>query len=474
MIIFFLWLVFIATHLLSITSIPIFEDEAIYLLLAEQINKNPWNNFFIYLQYGLLPMYSWFIALFNIFFEDSLIAGRILNTLLASTLILWLVKLGKLYKMPPLFSWIGASILITSPILLLNTRVALLDTLILVSTSWYLYFTAQSLATSSPKSLFGLFISLFVAFLTKATALFGISAAVFLMINDFQKHRQPPPRYLKILIIYFVSFFSLGALFFIQGQHVQEDSSSSLVSNLSFIKALAKIKENIFLTFHWIKIYYLPYFILPIIYLAFQKKLQKNNLYILMSIWFLSSLSIMIIFNRFYYPRHTLMLIAPLAVITTSLLLNIPRKIAILFFLSILLIQSHLSWSILTDVSRANVALEDKFIYFENYTSGKEIPNIATTIRQLSKRQPVTVWLDGSYVIEYGLRREMKKDQVNFKSFRLGDNFVERTPIEVIKDPEIVTFVVTNRFNPPNFPQLKLVQSFDVSFRHTQKLYTIP
>ena len=99
----FFWIIFVATHLINILQFPIFEDEAEYLLLAQQVFNNPIHDLFIYSLNGVLPMFGWLVSIFMIFIHDSLLAGRLLNVLLASTLVFWIDMIASLYKFNNIF-----------------------------------------------------------------------------------------------------------------------------------------------------------------------------------------------------------------------------------------------------------------------------------------------------------------------------------------------------------------------------------
>lgn len=85
-----------------------------------------------------------------------------------------------------------------------------------------------------------------------------------------------------------------------------------------------------------------------------------------------------------------------------------------------LLLRSLLTWDILTAVAQADIACEDRFVYFEKNTS--------------------TVWLNGSWVMEYGLRRAIDGSaNINPRSFRLGDKFLPHEPMPVFADKDKLT-----------------------------------
>lgn len=466
----FFYVIFIITHIINLEKLPIFEDEALYLFLSDKISSSPLQFFFIYPQNGLLPMFGWLISLLNIFFQDSLITGRLLNVLLASTLIFWVVKIGNLYKLDKRFQLMSIILLIISPIIHLNSRVALLDISVLVFTAWYIYFTLKYLRVADHYTLYYLFFCALAAFLTKATSIFGLLPVIFLIWQNYKKNRILS---LRLISVYVFAFITVGSLMFFFGTQISEDSGSSLVTHKSPPEILNQVKMNIFLTYYWAKAYYLPFFFLPVIYLLFHHKIKNHQFYLFMVIWIISSIIFMVTLNRFYYPRHILILSLPLIVFTSALLTAIPKRISLIIFIAICLIRLQLTWNIIANIYQADLALEDRFEYFENYTSGINLPKIASFLTDISKDKPITLWVDGSYVLEYGLRRELKNNQIIFKSYKLGDDFLPH-PLSLVTKGHLPTYVLTNKWQPLNINELNLIKSFDVSFRHTQRLYIIP
>lgn len=470
--IFLFWTVFVFVYLVGVNVAPIFEDEAEYLLLADRIVKDPFSNFLIYLQNGIFPGFGWLVAAVVKFTRDSLIAGRLLNIFLASSLVLLLAKISELYKLNRNFSTISILLLISAPALLLNARIALLDTSVLVFTAWYIYFTAKVIGKPQKAYFILLFLSILLAFLIKPNAIFGLPAILTILFLDIRKRRLRDI-HSRIGLTFALALVPPFLFYLLFSNQINEGTGSSLMTNLN--DAIYQIKQNLFLTFHWSKVYYIQY-IIPFLALPlFYRSIKHKPLYLIMLIWIVSVSIGMITLNRFYFPRHMLMLVLPLIIISAGLLSEFPRKVGTFLTLLIIFLKLDLVWKITTSLPTAPIALEDKFSYFENYTSGKTLDDISSTLADLSKNEKITVWLDGSYVMEYGLRRELKDNQnIGLKSFRLDENFYSHDLLPVLKDKNIATYAIENRWSPTNVSSLKLIKTFTVSFRHGQQLYIVP
>lgn len=70
------------THILKLTSLPVFADESIYIRWAQLILDDPGQYFFFALNDGKTPLFIWLLAPFQLLFRDQLWAGRILSVLI--------------------------------------------------------------------------------------------------------------------------------------------------------------------------------------------------------------------------------------------------------------------------------------------------------------------------------------------------------------------------------------------------------
>lgn len=403
----FILFFFISLHLIDLKSFPLFEDETMFLLLAGEIVKDPINNFFIFSESGLMPMFGWLVALATSLTKDSLVAGRSVNIFLACSLIIWVAKFAKLYHLPNTFFYLASILVLFSPVLLLNSGIALLDTSVLVFTAWYLYFTIKSLQNPIKSNFIGLLISLLLAVFTKATAFFGFPVAGTLLLIAYKTGKADRVNIFKIAGIYVTAVFIMGITLWSYFPFIFNDSGSSSITNLHLSEIIGKISNNIWLTLHWSWIYYGHFTLLLIPFIFYFKKLKFKTVYFIALIWLLASVLPMVIFNRFYFPRHTLLFLTPLVIIIAGVLSELPRKIGFIFFLIILIFRAELSLEATKATHQTKLALEDKFVYFENYTSGSTISEISAFLEDLSADQPIIVYLDGSYVMEYGLRQRL-------------------------------------------------------------------
>lgn len=467
---FIFWALFVAAHLVNFLNIPLFEDEGEYLLLSEAIIKDPAKNFFIYSHNGLFPLYGWLIAIFNLLVNDALVSGRLVNILLSSTLVFWISCVARLHKLPQGFVWVAQPLLLTSPIILLNSHIGLLDTSVLVFIAWYIYFTDYYIQTHNKKVELGIGLAFLAALLTKATGIFGLPSCALII---FKAIRIPEKRRIIVnsLTIFALSFLTSYIYFSFFGKQIKSDSGASITAFSSLSEFLEAFKLRTLVTWLWFKAYFLPYLLILIMLLLKRGRNSYKTLYITMIALIFTSLFIMISLNRFYFPRHILTVVLPLIVIFSGLVSKLDWRLKVVFVSMTLIFQTTLSYKILADPRTAELALEDRFEYFENYTSGLNLGEISSFLLNVAGQEKILVWLDGSYVMEYGLRRQLPPN-IKIKSFRLDDNLSGVEPQEVYSTGE-KTYIVVNRWKPKNLNQLTLVREFPVSFRHSQYIYQL-
>jgi hypothetical protein len=470
---FIFWTSFIFLYSINLLRFPIFQDEGEFLFLVEKIIQSPAHNFFVSLNQGIMPVYIWAIYFVSKITSDTLLAGRLVNVICASTMFPLFILFGSLYKLPKRFANYCSFIFFFSPLVLLLIRISLLDMSVMVFVSWYLYFAASYFKKKQVKYLVFHLVFFLLAFFTKATAVFGIPPIVFLVLSSLQKDRIT--KEVKFLT---VSYLIIGILmfFFIKffGRYFIFDSGLSLIFNLNRNQIFLKIKSNIWLLFHWLKVYYWPYILLIILGLFVIRNINNRQLVFLLVFWGAFSLISIVILNRYFYPRHVLMVVIPLIAIVSLILSKFNSSTALLLATLLVLGNLNLFKDILLHPEDSHIALEDNFQYFEDFTSGKNISVISRKIREVAGNKKIVLWLDGTWVMEYGLRREFKNaDNIIFKSYGLNLESVKTDISRVEKINSYPNYLLVNRTQPVTNSQLKLIMDFPVSFRLSQKLYLL-
>lgn len=87
--------IYLAIHVLALTKLPVFADEAIYIRWAQLIMDEPTRYLFFALNDGKTPLLIWIFVPLQYLFKDPLAAGRIVSVLAGLVQILLTGKLIK-------------------------------------------------------------------------------------------------------------------------------------------------------------------------------------------------------------------------------------------------------------------------------------------------------------------------------------------------------------------------------------------
>lgn len=477
-ILFLFWITFILIFTNHLTKFPIFEDEAINLLLSERLFNDPSKNFFIFMRHGFLPTLGWLVFLARFFIKDSLLAGRLVNVLLASSLFPWLYLIRQEYKLSTRFFILSSTLFLFSPILFLNSRVTLFDTSVMVFSAWLLYFFV--LVLKKPKPIFQIlfFVVFLFCLLIKFTSLFILPSLVYLFLVAYKKTKKIVVYKRQIILLLFalVCFVLIIFPFY---HLVSGDLGTGLVFNLNIGAILTRIYHNFWLFLNWSNVYYpsLPLSILFFLILILDKQMVRGkDFMVALLVWFMVSLLTMVLFNRFYYPRHILVLLVPLTTIPIFILQRYSLKVSAIIVVFLVLMRLVLFGNLMFDTTftKAEIAKEDRFQYFEDYTSGIEIDNIGKYLSEKATGKKIVVWLDGSWVMEYGVKRILRNNpNVEFKSFVDFESGRFGIPGKVSKDSSKPSYAIVNKYRPLNLKDLVLEKEFSWMGYHPVYLYKI-
>ena len=207
-IIIFLLLIYFSLHFPNLTSLPIFNDESIYLDWA-------WYNTHIpgHLYDSLLdakqPLLVWIFGIFENFFKDSLFAGRFVSVIFGSITALGIYKLTqKLLNKQTAF--ITTLFYLIIPIFVFYNRQALMEASIATIGIWS-FITLFNLL-QNPNSKNGIILGLVLGFgfLIKSSSLIFIASTLIIVLFYAIKKKR-----LKIMESYIISLITLACLNFL-------------------------------------------------------------------------------------------------------------------------------------------------------------------------------------------------------------------------------------------------------------------
>jgi hypothetical protein len=329
--------------LTTILVTPIFYDEAIYLLQAQEVLKG---NLFAAFSGVQFPILTWVLAVVKIisgWAVSPLISGRFTSASfdVFSAYLIYLI--GKK---------------------LVNTRLGLASSIIYISLP--LTFLHGKFVMSEPlTNMFCLIVVLAIlsgkkwevaifsllAFFTKPIAVVTLIPAYLL---DLKKNLK------AVLLTGFITtgvFLPLATSFF--GVHLNNAA-------LGYSSWIALFKLNIFKTWLWMQ----GYLTWPVIVTCFGSiflALKTRNLKILwLGLWLITVVAVNSIFGKHYYPRHIYFLAPPVALLSAYLIYKLPTVLPVMV---LLIFAWRIDYQLFTNPSKAMIG-EDRQQFYEDWSSG--------------------------------------------------------------------------------------------------------
>lgn len=312
--------IYLLTHLYSLTILPVFADESIYIRWSQLIIDDWKQYLFFPLNDGKTPATMWLMVPFLRAFTDQLFAGRLLSVL---------IGLGQIFVIKSLIcnlggrdkaQWLGVAMTTFLPFWFFHHRMALTDPLLTFFLSLTLLFlikstkkfqSASSIQSFVQKSFFTLLaagISFGLALLSKIPAL--LFAPVFVTMSlltpkiSLQKRFQLLSVFCGVFFIGLVIFTSLkihpafGQLFSRGGDFLF--TFEEILKQGEWRQSF----KNIPTFFSYLS----AYLTLPVLFLSFSglffDSLRRKQAVLLLSTF--AFLSPMVLLGRVVYPRYLL------------------------------------------------------------------------------------------------------------------------------------------------------------------------
>lgn len=193
----FLIILYGLAHVFLVFSLPIMNDEAIYIRWGQRIFFG--ENLFLPLEAGIAPLFMWLISSMMFFLHDPLIAGRIVSILLGAFALvgIWLLT-TELFK-NKIITILATMFFIFSPFSIFYEHFVLLDVAVASFGIWSIYFTALFAIHQRLKYslMSGIFIGLTMLVKSSGSLFIFVLPATILIVKKINK---------KVLILYIISF----------------------------------------------------------------------------------------------------------------------------------------------------------------------------------------------------------------------------------------------------------------------------
>jgi 4-amino-4-deoxy-L-arabinose transferase-like glycosyltransferase len=396
---------YFATRLYNIMSLPIFTDEAIYTRWAQIARFDP-NWRFISLTDGKQPLFVWFDMIVMRFVNDPLLAGRLVSVFAGFATMVGLYFLGK-----TLFNkkvGVLASLLyIFYPFALVYDRMALYDSLVATLFVWGVIFEILLVRYRRLDIALILGFILGGAVLNKTSGflliyLFPLSLFLFNFKDKkwkFNLVKWASLAFLSTALAYgFYSVLRLSPFV-----HIIEEKNTIFVYTFSqwLSHPFNFVQGNMIGLLDWTVSYLTISGVLLVLasFFIFRKNLKEK---LFLFAFFIVPLLGLALFGRVLYPRFILFMTMPLLILVAFSLDNILMKlrtnkakafgilVALLFFL-------RADFFILTDFKNAPIPYSDLEQYINNWPAGGGVKEIIGILEREAKDKKIYVASLGTF-----------------------------------------------------------------------------
>lgn len=396
-------ILYLATRLYNIMSLPMFTDEAIYTRWSQIARFDP-NFRFISLTDGKQPLFVWIDMIFMRVTSDPLLAGRLVSVFagfLAMTGIYFLAK--ELFNKK--VALITAFLYILYPFSLVYDRMALYDSLVAAAAIWSLFVEILLVKYKRLDIALILGMVLGASILTKTSGFLFIYLLPFSLILFNLKDKKRKDKFFKwaglsIVAVAFAylyySILRLSPFLYI----VNQKNATFVYPFFEWIKHPFYFFPNNFQAFlDWFFVYTTPPGLI-LIALSVLGGRKKEKL--LLFVWFIAPVTALALFGNTLYPRFILFMTMPLIILGAYSLDNIlsrVRKNTLKVFVILLFLGSNIysDYFILNNFARAPIPNADLEQYINGWPAGGGTNEIISYLNQKSRKGKIYIASLGTF-----------------------------------------------------------------------------
>lgn len=460
---------------INIRLIPPFLDETIYLSMADLV-RGDIHTLFKPFQIYITPMGIWLLALIdsiNNNYLNPLTLGRIfmVSVDLFSAYLLFLI--GKAI-IDTKYGVLAALIYISLPLTFFHSRFVLMEPLTNTFILLSLLFTLKVYSTGNLRKKY-LLISLlcfFLASLTKPIALVSFFPILIAPFAIYAKDSKILKTHLFIILLLMLIILP-PALFYLANFPLYFTDFKRPI----YVLAL-QFKTNLFKSSLWLQNYLTWSLLLPIATASLVAFFRQERRVIWIAFWFAAVIFIESLMSKAFYPRHLYLIAAPSVLLSAYFLHKFLRLHPILFTLITILVLSIL-WKfnliVTFNPKNAPIALEDKLQFFEDWTAGVGLEEVAAKLKELSSNQPAIAIVEDSELLTWGLHNIY--DTGNTKIVPFNQLLVNKPSFRLETIPEThgkdVYFVVNKDISPPPNVSVKLIYTHPKGSNRSIDIYQL-
>ncbi len=474
---------YLATHIFSLTLLPVFADEAIYIRWSQLIIDD-WRQYLLFpLNDGKTPLHMWLMIPFLQLSDDPLMAGRFLSVIVGLIQLFVIKKIVKNLGGKEIAQLLSMFLVTLMPFWVFHHRMALIDGLLTFFLSLVtLGFTELALLKKTEKGsksqIFWIIftgVSYGLALLTKLPAIFFLLA--FPLFSQLYAEKLNPftkTAWKMLIMSGFVALIGLGLFASLKlhpafGQLFSRGQDFTFTTQELIGGEWRSSINNVRRVIFWHGTYFS--FTLTILWFLslFFSKHKKNHwvLFLAMLVFILPFL----VFARVFAPRYVLPMVifstVSISLFYEELFLELKKiRLGIGLFLFVpALVCLRFFYSMLFDVNSLPFVPIDREQYLEEWSAGQGNYEMVSIIEEKAKQGRVVVGTEGYFgTLPDGLLMYFHNKNVeNIEIFGVGQPIVV-LPEEWLQKAEqaetAYLLVNTHRMLVLNDPRIKLVYKF--------------
>lgn len=396
----FLFILYFFSRFLNLFSLPIFNDEAIYLHWGQIMTSSQYP--FYSLFDGKPPLFLWLLGFVQNFPLDPLLSGRGVSIVFGAFTLFGVIKICQLLKMSDKTQKIAGLLYISSPLVLFFDRMSILDSPVSTIFIWILYFSLRVSLSSVFCLQSSVWLGLIQAiglWLKGTTQLFlylPFIIPVFTLLIDRDKKRAK-----NEFLIYLISYLIAQVLFI--PLRLQPLFSQFSKREGDFLIPISEIFKstvwfsNLQLGFLTVLIFLTP-FVLFIAFKGFIRLLKENKKVALIILSFsVLPLFFEIFSARYFLSRYYLFTFLPV-ILLAAYSFNQETKKTVIWLTMVLVLPIFISLSLIINpldtfkiTSSNNLLKTDLWQYISGWPSGYGVKEASDWLNQEAKKQPIVV-----------------------------------------------------------------------------------
>lgn len=455
-------------RVLNLDHLPVFADEAIYVRWAQIIKNEPTLRF-IPLSDGKQPLFMWVVWPVLTFFQNPLIAGRIISVFSGIITLVGIYFASYLLFKSKKSALLASLIYGTSPFAVFFDRMALVDSMFTAFTIWtfILFYKAMIDKRLDYAMLSGF--ALGGGALTKSPALFIglLLPTVFLLIPRFKK--QDFFIYFSFLLVTWgIAFGMYNVLRLGPNFHLLSTRTSDYVYPLSHL--LDSPFNPLIPHFFGVLNYFLIWGPAVLFALLVIGKLlvikEKFKELLVVGLWAIVPILIVSEFSKTMTARYVLYSFPFLAIISGLSLYNIKnhvlKKLSIILITVFVFHSLFINYKFITNIEAAPIPSGERSGYLEEWTSGVGLAEVADYIATVHSQNPdkkIVVGAEGYFGTPLSALEFYLNDLPEITVIGIGVNLTKiPEPLIASKEAGNITYLVINTSRLNFVPEVEEAQ----------------